>query len=185
MVGDKPPKWERILEIVLGAIAIGLSAFVLSNPDVTTLFFALMLSIALIIIGISNILKGVFGGGLSKGTRGISIGIGVFALIGGFVTAMNPFVAVQTLIMLFAMIVLLYGFGLISMGIASRTEGKASRVADIVIGGIVVGFSLMIFAFPGLALVMMVIFVSISLLIKGIASIISGITGERRISPLT
>ena len=184
MDGAKSPRWLRIAEIILGAIAIGLAGFVLSNPDFTVALVALMLSIALIIIGISNVLKGAAGRDLSKGTRGINIGIGVLALVGGFVTAANPFVAIQTLILLFSVIILLYGFGLVGSGISSRTEGKAARTADIIIGGIVVGFGLMVLAMPGVAVVLMVIFLALSLLIKGIASIISGITGNTRFSPV-
>lgn len=184
MDGAKSPRWLRIAEIILGAIAIGLAGFVLSNPDFTVALVALMLSFALIIIGISNVLKGAVGRDLSKGTRGINIGIGIIALIGGLVTAANPLLAVETLILLFSIIVLLYGFGLVSSGISSRTEGKVTRTADIIIGGIVVGFGLMVIAMPGVAIVLMVTFLALSLLIKGIASIISGITGNTRFSPV-
>ena len=184
MGGAKSPRWLRIAEIILGAIAIGLAGFVLSNPDFTVALVALMLSFALIIIGISNVLKGAVGRDLSKGTRGINIGIGIIALIGGLATAANPLLAVETLILLFSIIVLLYGFGLVSSGISSRTEGKVTRTADIIIGGIVVGFGLMVLAMPGVAIVLMVTFLALSLLIKGIASIISGITGNTRLSPV-
>jgi len=37
-------------------------------------------------------------------------------------------------------------------------------------------------AYPGLALVMMIMFLSLGLLFNGIGSIISGVTGNRRIS---
>jgi uncharacterized membrane protein HdeD (DUF308 family) len=184
MEGAKSPRWLRIAEIILGAIAIGLAGFVLSNPDFTVALVALMLSFALIIIGISNVLKGAVGRDLSKGTRGINIGIGVLALVGGFVTAANPLLAVETMILLFSVIILLYGFGLVGSGISSRTEGKVTRTADIIIGGIVVGFGLMVLAMPGVAIVLMVTFLALSLLIKGIASIISGITGNTRFSPV-
>jgi len=88
------------------------------------------------------------------------------------------------MILLFSVIILLYGFGLVGSGISSRTEGKATRTADIIIGGIVVGFGLMVLAMPGVAIVLMVTFLALSLLIKGIASIISGITGNTRFSPV-
>jgi len=45
--------------------------------------------------------------------------------------------------------------------------------------------ALVFFAMPGLALAMVIIFLSFGLLLNGIASIISGITGNRRISPIT
>ena len=56
---EKSPKGLRIAEIILGAIAIALSAAVLANPDVTTLLFVTLLGIALIMIGISRIIVGI------------------------------------------------------------------------------------------------------------------------------
>jgi uncharacterized membrane protein HdeD (DUF308 family) len=54
-----------------------------------------------------------------------------------------------------------------------------------ILGAIAVGFASILFASPGLAIVMMIMFLSLGLLFNGIASILSGITGSRRISPTT
>jgi len=185
MSQEKSPKGLRIVEIVLGAIAIGLAAAVLGNPGGATLFLVTLLGIALVMVGISKIIEGAASRHVSKGSRFISIGIGVVSIAGGFFAIANPVTAIATLIWIISIFILIHGAGLIASGAASRGEGKASRIANLVLGIIVVILALMFFANPGFAVAMVIIFLSFGLLLNGIASIISGITGNRRISPIT
>jgi len=178
---EKSPTWLRIAQIVLGAITIALSAAVLANPDVTTLIFVTLLGIALITVGIAKIIEGALARHLSKGVRAIGIGIGIVSIVGGFFALSNPITAVLTLIMIITIFILIHGAGLVANGIASKNESKGSRIANIIIGGIVIALSAILYAYPGLALVLMVMIVSIGLLFNGIGSIISGITGNRRL----
>jgi uncharacterized membrane protein HdeD (DUF308 family) len=177
---EKSPTWLRIAQIVLGAIAIALSVAVIANPDVTSLFFVTLLGIALIMVGISKIIEGFIVKQLSKGTRIISIIIGAISIGGGFFSLANPIAALLTLIMVITIFILIHGAGLIGNGIASRSESKASRIANVIIGGIVIAFSMVLFALPSLTLVLMVMYLSIGLLFNGIGSIISGISGHKR-----
>ena len=87
---EKSPKGIRIAEIILGVIAIALSAAVIANPDVTTLLYITLLGIALIMIGISRIIVGASAKQVSKGSRAISIGIGVVSIAGGLFALANP-----------------------------------------------------------------------------------------------
>src|SRR3989304_10324793 len=180
---EKSPTWLRIAQIVLGAIAIALSVMVLANPDVTTLFFVTLLGISLIMVGISKIIEGALVKQLSKGSRIISIVIGVISIGGGFFSLANPIAAILTLIMVITIFILIHGAGLIGNGIASKNESKGSRIANIIIGGIVIAFSAILYAYPGLTLVLMVMYLSIGLLFNGIGSIISGISGHKRSKP--
>jgi uncharacterized membrane protein HdeD (DUF308 family) len=82
--------------------------------------------------------------------------------------------------LIIAIFILIHGAGLVAHGIASKNESRGSRIANIIIGGIVIALSAILYAYPGLTLVLMVMFVSIGLLFNGIGSIISGITGNRR-----
>jgi len=54
-------------------------------------------------------------------------------------------------------------------------------IMSIIVATAAIGFTR---ANPGLVLMMMIIFLSIGLLFNGIASIISGITGNPRLSPI-
>ena len=182
---EKTSKGVRIAEIILGAIAIALSGFVISNPDTTTLLYILLLGIALLMTGISRIIVGAAAKQASGSSRGISIGTGVISIIGGVFAIANPVAAVATLIWIVSIIILIHGLGLIGSGIVSRGVDKGSRISGIVLGAIAVAFASILLSYPGLALVMMIIFMSIGLLFNGIASIVSGITGNKRMQPLT
>jgi len=180
----KTPKGLRIGQIILGGIAIALSGAVLANPDTTTLLYVTLLGFALIMIGISKIIEG----GLAqstKGSRGINIAIGIISIIGGIFALANPVAAIGTLIWIISIFILIHGLGLIASGIATRDAAKGSRIGSMILGAIAVGFASILLAYPGLAIVMMIMFLSLGLLFNGIASILSGITGTRRISTTT
>jgi len=185
MSQEKSPKGLRIVEIILGAIAIGLASAVLGNPEATAYFIATLLGIALVMIGISKIIEGAVSKHVSKGSRFISIGIGIVAIAGGFFAMSDPEVAIATLIWVISIFILIHGAGLIVSGAASRGEGKASRIANLVLGIIVVIFAFILLARPEFLAFLFIFFLSFGLLLNGIASIISGITGNRRISPIT
>ena len=176
---EKSPAWLRITQIILGAIAIALSGMVIANPDVTTLFFVTLLGISLIMVGISKIIEGILVNKLSKGTRIVSVVIGAISVAGGLFSLAQPLTAIATMVMIITMFILIHGAGLIGNGIASKNENRGSRMANIIIGGIVIAFSAILFAQPSLTLVLMVIYLSIGLLFNGIGSIISGIVGHK------
>ncbi len=185
MSQEKSPKWLRIVEIVLGAIAIGLASAVLANPGEAAYFIATLLGIALVMVGISKIIEGAVSRHISKGSRFINIGIGIVAIAGGFYAMSNPEIVIGTLMFIISFFILIHGVGLISTGAASRGEGKASRISNLVIGIIVVIFAVILLAKPEFLAFLFIFFLSFGLLLNGIASIISGITGNRRISPIT
>ncbi len=184
MIVEKTPKGIRIAEIILGAITIALAVFVISSPDTTTVILVTLLGLSLIFTGIARIIVGGVAKQISKGYRAINIAIGVISIIGGIFAIANPITAIATLIWIVSIFILIHGLGLIASGIVSRGVDKGSRVSGIVLGGIAVGFASILLVYPGLALVMMIIFLSLGLLFNGIASVISGITGNRIMQPL-
>jgi uncharacterized membrane protein HdeD (DUF308 family) len=176
---DKSPAWLRVAQIILGAIAIALSAWVIANPAETTLLYIFFLGIALIMVGISKIIEGAVASDHTKSARIISIVIGVISIIGGFFALAHPIAAVATLIMIVSIVILIHGLGLIATGATAKTLGKGARIASIGLGIVAVIASISINAMPGLALAMMLLLLSIGLLFNGIASIVSGILGYR------
>jgi hypothetical protein len=182
---EKTPKGIRIAEIILGAITIALAAFVISSPDTTTVILVMLLGLSLIFTGIARIIVGGVAKQISKGYRAINIAIGVISIVGGIFAIANPITAVATLIWIVSIFILIHGLGLIASGIVSRGVDKGSRFSGIVLGGIAVAFASILLAYPGLALVMMIIFLSLGLLFNGIASVVSGITGNRIMQPLS
>jgi uncharacterized membrane protein HdeD (DUF308 family) len=176
---EKSPVWLRIAQIVLGAIAIALSGWVISNPTATTLLYITFLGFALIMVGISKIIEGFVLKQIPKSTKIISIVIGIISIIGGFFAIAHPIAAVATLIMIVSIVILIHGLGLIATGIADKSLGRGSRIANIILGILAVVVSASIHAMPGLAIAMTLVLVSIGLLFNGIASIIAGIIGQK------
>ena len=172
------PNWFRVLLFVTGGIAIALSGFVIAYPIATTLFLLVFLGIALIAIGISNIADGLAIKRMSKVFRAIDVIIGIAAVIGGFVALTHPVVALVSLIWLVTIFVFIYGAGLVATGVSRENKSKGARIASIVLGSIVLIFSGVLLEFPGLALPVMIILLSITLLMKGIDRIISGAIGK-------
>lgn len=169
----------RIVEIILGAITVGLSAFIISNPGVTTFIFVTFLGFALIMVGISKIIVGAALKDSTKSFKGISIAIGVISVIGGIFALVNPIGAVAALILVISIFILIHGVGLIASGITQKGTQKGLRIANIVLGVIAVAFAALIYANPDWAVAMMIILLALGLLFNGIASIISGIFGIR------
>ena len=174
---QKLPTWFRILQIVIGGIAIVLSGYVLSHPITTTWFILAFLGASLIVIGISTITNGILIRRLSTSSRVIDVIIGIFAIIGGFVALVQPLAALVTLIWLVTIFVFMYGAGLVASGFSRRVQGKEARVANIIFGAIVLALSGLLLFSPGLTLISMVILLSIALVIKGIDRIVYGAIG--------
>ena len=130
-------------------------------------------------VGISKIIEGFVLRDSQKSSRVIHIVIGIISIIGGIFALANPIAAVVTLIMIVSIMILIHGLGLIATGAADKTLSKGHRIANIILGILAVAVSASIHAMPGLALAMTLILVSLGLLFHGIASIISGIIGQK------
>jgi len=174
---QKLPTWVRIIQFIAGGIAIALSGFILANPIPTTWFLLTFLGISFLVVGISSIIIGISRRSDLKSTRAIHIGIGIVAIIGGFFILAHPIAALATLIWFISIFVFIYAAGLIASGFARYNLGKGARIARIIIGVIVLILSGLLLEYPGFALSMMIIFLSINLLIQGIERIISGAIG--------
>ena len=174
---QKIPTWFRVLQIVMGGIAIALSGFVLVHPIITTLFLVVFLGVSLIVVGTSVIIRGISIRSLSKRSRIIDIVIGSLAIIGGFVALVQPLAALVSLIWLVTVFVFMYGAGLVATGAAQSSLGKGARIASVIFGGIVLALAGLLLVFPGLSLVTMILLLSFALVFNGIDRIVYGAIG--------
>ena len=170
----------RIAEIILGAISIVLAGFIIANPASTAIFLIMILGYGLIFVGIARIVGGFTQSGVSAAMRAISIGTGALSIIGGTLAVWNPLEATAILIFVVTIFIMIHGFGLIGSGIGARGIPKGPRIGIIIMGIIAVGFSSILLAMPGLAVELVILFMSISLFFNGIGSIVSGITGNKQ-----
>lgn len=131
------------------------------------------------VIGISKIIEGFVLRKNSKSSRLIHIVIGVISISGGIFALSNPSVAIVTLIIIVSIVILIHRLGLIAAGIIDKNLDRGPRIANIILGILAVLVSALIHAMPGLAVAMTLILVSMGVLFHGIASIISGIVGQK------
>jgi uncharacterized membrane protein HdeD (DUF308 family) len=82
------------------------------------------------------------------------------------------------LIMAVTIFIMIHGFGLIGSGTSARSAPKGPRITIILMGVLAIGLSSALLVCTELAVEMMILFMSVSLLFNGIASMISGITGN-------
>jgi uncharacterized membrane protein HdeD (DUF308 family) len=169
--------WVRGVRVVMGLIAIAASLVVLSFPGLAVFTLLFILSFALFFLGVARIAHGIAAKTWSKKHRILNAVGGVLALILGAVVLVFPGVGVGTLVFLLA-------FGLLAYGIVSLVVGgsgvarllpKWVRALLVIVGALSVIFSLIVLAFPAIGLLTLVVWLSVSFLLNGIESVISGI----------
>ena len=169
----------RIIQFVAGGIAIVLSGYRLSNLTTASPSFLTHPGIALLVIGIGTMVKGILNSGNSKTTKAIEIGIGIIAIIGGLLTMMISITTSSRLTWSISLFILIYGAGLVVTGITRRGKANAVRISKIVIGVIVVTLTGLVLEYPGLSITMMSALSSTNLLLSGIEIIITGAIGHK------
>ena len=161
----------------MGLIAIAASVIALTLPGLAVFTLLFLLSFALIFLGVARIAHSVKAKLWSKGHRALHAVAGVVALILGAVVLAFPLLGISTLVFLLA-------FGLLAYGIVSLVIGgsavaglvsKWKRSLLVIVGALSVIFSFLVLVFPGIGLVTLVVWLSVSFLLNGIESVISGL----------
>jgi uncharacterized membrane protein HdeD (DUF308 family) len=164
----KSSMWLRLVEIIAGIIIIALGVFVIANPSLATITLVFFLGVALIILGVTCFIR-VFANGIAGWQRLLNLILSALTII------LAAFVIANPLIYGSSLLVVLLGLALLFAGIASAARGAAG---GIVVGilGIILGF--VVIVFPGLGLATLVFLLAVFLVIFGLESIVSGITGR-------
>lgn len=123
--------------------------------------------IAVLVIGIVNILKGILNKEESKTTKSIDICIGVIGIaIGLFVKFFtDTSTSSLSLIILF---IIIQGAGFVGTGITQRGKTKAIRIPKIIIGVSVVPVIIFSFTYPDWSIILISGLLSIKMLLTGI-----------------
>jgi uncharacterized membrane protein HdeD (DUF308 family) len=146
------------------------------------LFIVFWLSLSLIFGGVEGIIIGASARHLSRGWRALSLGVGVFALIMGFVVLALPGAAVVTSIFLLGLGLLVLGSGAIAQGISGKHASGWAR--GMLIGAITVVLAMMALVFPVFGAELLYVILATALIINGIGFIIAGVTGSK-FTPIT
>jgi uncharacterized membrane protein HdeD (DUF308 family) len=169
--------WLRALRVVVGFIAIATGVIVFVMPGLGVLTLLLLLSFALIFMGVARIAHSVVAKLWSKGHRALHAVAGVVALILGILVLIFPVLGAGTLVFLLAFALMAYGIVSLIVGgsIVAHLLPKSARALLVIVGALSILFSFIIMVFPGIGILTMVVMLSVSLLLNGVESIISGI----------
>jgi uncharacterized membrane protein HdeD (DUF308 family) len=176
----KSPKSIRILQIVLGGIAIALSLAVIVNPGVGIATLTFLLSITLLVVGIERVVTGLTLSKYSKSSLFVNIGLGALAALLGIAVIAFPLFTTGVLVTLLALGLLFTGIARIIHGISDKNTSKWSKGFLVGVGILSLAVSFMVFASPALGVFLLTLVLGINLLIIGIQSVAYGISGHQR-----
>ena len=174
------PKGIRILQIVLGAIAIALSLAVIVNPGVGIATLTFLLSITLLVVGIERLVTGLTLSKHSKSSRFGNIGLGALAALLGIAVMAFPLFTTGVLVTLLALGLLFIGIARIIHGISDKNISKWSKGLLVGVGILSLAVSFVVFAYPAVGVFLLTLVLGINLLIIGIQSVAYAVSGRQR-----
>jgi uncharacterized membrane protein HdeD (DUF308 family) len=178
-------KGIRILQIIIGVIAIALSIVVLANPGLGIEFLIFLLSLTLLVVGIERVSISFLPYIRKSSTRISNIILGGLAILLSIIVIAFPSFAMGMLVTLLALGLLFIGIARIVHGVTSKNTSKWSRIFLVAVGIISIGVSIMVFVNPVVGIVILTFVLAINLLIIGIESIVHGVSGKKNIEGST
>jgi uncharacterized membrane protein HdeD (DUF308 family) len=177
-------KRVRIIKFIIGGILIGFAIYRFINITNVSPIWTTYPGLAVLIIGIVNILQGVLSKADSKTTRIIETGIGIIGIaVGVFVKAYISDTS-SSFTSLISLFLIIQSVGFIATGITQSNKSKAIRIPKIIIGvGIMVALIGTFFELHNLPITEITILLSINILIIGIEIITSTISHKIVQSP--
>jgi uncharacterized membrane protein HdeD (DUF308 family) len=175
------PRGTRILQVVLGGIAIALSLGVIFNPGLGIATLALLLSATLLVVGIERVVTGFTQSNRSsKLSKFGNISLGTLVALLGITVLAVPVFATEVLVTLLAIGLLFIGIARIIHGLKDKNISKWSKGSLVGVGILSLAVSFMVFAYPALGVFFLTLVLGINLLIIGIQSVAYAISGRSR-----
>ena len=174
------PRGTRILQIVLGGIAIALSLGVIFNPGIGIATLALLLSVTLLVVGIERVVTGLTQSNRSKLSKFGNISLGALVALIGIAVLAFPVFATEVLVTVLALGLLFIGIARIIHGLTDKNISKWSKGSLVGVGILSAAVSFVVFAYPSLGVLFLTLVLGINLLIIGVQSVAHAISGHRR-----
>ncbi len=179
MQETKAPIGIRILEVILGFVAVIIGFTVLGYPGLTIATITFLLGLGLFFAGMFRLVWGLAARHVSGNARITAIFMGLLAIVIAIVVMVYPLLAATTVVFLIAIGILFYGIGRIAIG---ATEGKLSggfRGLLIASGVLMVILSVTVIIYPGFGITLLAVLLAIALIVIGFESIAAGVVGVR------
>ena len=178
-------KGIRILQIIIGIIAIALSISVIINPGFGIEILVFLLSVSLFVVGIERVSIGFLPYIRKSSTRISNIVLGGLAIALSIIVIAFPIFTTGLLVTLLALGLLFIGVARILHGILDKQTSKWSRIFLVAVGILSIGISFMVFTNPLVGIFILTFMLAVNLLIIGIESIVHGASGKRNITSST
>src|ERR671913_125004 len=172
----------RILQIIVGIIAIALSIAVIINPGFGIEILVFLLSISLFVVGIERISIAFLPYIRKSSTRIGNIVLGGLAILFSIIVIGFPFFTIGFLVTLLALGLLFIGAARIVHGVIDKQTSKWSRIFLVTVGILSIGISFMVFMSPSFGIFILTFVLAVNLLIIGIESIVHGASGKRNLA---
>ncbi len=165
----------RALEILLGIVALAVGVLALIFPAGIVVTVLVLFGIALFVIGVLRMAT-AYSSHLPKSARATNVVIGALAIIVGLIIWIFPTFALVSFAVLLGIGLLIYGVGRIVVGSAATNLSNGLRGIIIFFGIMVAAFAVLVIIFPVIGVLTYAFFVSISFILIGIDSLVSGIS---------
>jgi uncharacterized membrane protein HdeD (DUF308 family) len=175
-------KGIRILQIIVGIIAIALSIAVIVNPGFGIEILVFLVSLTLLVVGIERVSIAFLPYIKKSSTRISNIVLGGLAIALSIIVIAFPIFAIGLLVTLLALGLLFIGAARIVHGVLDKQTSKWSRVLLVAVGILSIGISFMVFINPLLGIFILTFMLAVNLLIIGIESIVHGASGKKNLA---
>jgi hypothetical protein len=177
---SEQPQWLRILDVLLGLIAIFFGALLFILPSFIVVYgIGFILGIGLIILGIWQMAKIFLAKDVEVNARIISMIIGLLMVIFGGLFVAAPSFFPTLLVFIFSGAVLIIGLFLLVQGAMGKEMKQWIRILYILFGIVAIGIAIPAFILPatwGIELVSIAI--SVALIFFGVLRLLVGIIGD-------
>ncbi len=167
----------KIIKIVLGTSILVFSGYRFFNITNPSPFFVMYPGLAVLAIGIIDILKGILNKEESKTTKSIDISIGVIGIVIGLYVKFFTDASTSS-ISLIILFLIINGAGFLGTGISQRGKTKAIRIPKIIIGASVVPVIGLSFAYLDWSLILISGLLSTKMLLIGMEIITGAIENK-------
>ena len=175
--------WLRVLQIVIGSLAIILSIMIIvssfNETPIAALTAIILFAVVLFIVGIERIASGIGTEFLSRRSRMINIGIGAVVLFFAIITIAFPENSINFLILVVGLALLFNGIIRVIDGLRKSYEHSSQRFFRLAVGGICIVIAGFVLASEQVGLIVVTVVMVVALVIQGAEILYTGIKGEK------
>ena len=180
-IGAATPMWSRILTIVVGAVALGLSFVAIAYPGLALEAAVVLLSVVLLIAGMEMIAGGII---QYRSQRAAQIGIGALLVILAGLAIAFPIFSAFVVMALIAFGLMLSGVSSVVDGVGNKRMPGWARGFSIGVGALTIFVSALAILSPLFGTLIVAFTLALGLIVYGTRLIASGIAGQRLIRQL-